>query len=109
MDALITIVQGDYGYDLNFTLKDSAGVTVDLTGAVLTFSAQSNSDGAVYFSNPMDVLSTSSGTCKYTVQQNDFLVAGSFSGEIQLNFSAGTEIVSFSGIKIEVVSKLPVS
>src|SRR5579872_722272 len=107
MDTLISIVQGDYGYDLNFTCKDSAGVVVNLTGATLAFFAQSVFDGAVNFSNAMVIVgSPTLGTCKYTVQANDFIVPGSYNAEIQLNYGTGTEIVSFSGIKIEVVAKL---
>ncbi len=109
MDTLITIVQEDYGYDLSFTLKDSTGAVVDLTSATLAFICQSVSDNSVNFNNAMSVVSAPDGTCTYTVQQTDFLTSGTFTAQIAVNYGVGTEIISFSGINIEVVPKLPVS
>lgn len=107
MQELISIVQEDYGYNLNFTLTDSLGAIVNLTGATLTFTCQSASDGTINFSNPMVIVNPSLGTCLYTVQQNDFLTYGNFTAQISLNYSSNTEIVSFSGINIQVAPRLP--
>lgn len=107
MDTLITIVQNDYGYDLNFTLKDSMSAVVNLTGATLSFIAQSDSDNAVNFTGSMSIVSAVAGTCKYTVQASNFIVAGSYTAQISVNYGSSTEIISFSGININVVAKLP--
>lgn len=109
MDTLITIVQNDYGFDLNFTLKDAVGAVVNLTGSTLTFIGQLVNDNSVTFTGSMTIISAVGGTCKYTVQSTDFTIAGQWNGQITVNYSSSTEIVSFSGININVVAKLPVS
>lgn len=109
MDTLLSIVQGNHGFDWNFTLTDSAGVAVNLTGATLTFVSQSASDGTVNSSGAMSIVgSPTLGTCKYTVQANDFLVAGSYTAQINLNYGSGTEIISYAGIDINVIAQLPI-
>lgn len=109
MDTLITLVQDDYGYDLSFILKDATGVVVNLSGAALAFICQSVSDESVNFRGVMSIINGPAGSCKYTVQQTDFLVSGSFTAQVEVNYGAGAEIFTFSGINIEVVSKLPVT
>lgn len=107
MDTLLTLVQNDFGYDLPFTLKDSTGAVVNLTNSVLSFVCQSVSDGAVNFTGSMSIVSAVAGTCKYTVQPSDFKVAGTYTAQVVVNYASSTEIISFSGINIEVVPKLP--
>src|SRR5579872_2884843 len=104
MDTLLSIVQGNHGFDWNFTLTDSAGVVVNLTGATLTFVSQSASDGTVNSTGAMAIVgSPTLGTCKYTVQANDFLIPGAFNAQINVNYGSGTEIISFANINIEVI------
>jgi hypothetical protein len=108
MDELITLVQNDYGYDINFTVKDAVGTIVDLTGAAISFICQSDSDNAINFTGSMATVGPlTNGTCKYTVQAANFAIAGSYTAQITLNYTLSTEIISFSGISITVVPKLP--
>lgn len=109
MDALITVVQGDYGYDITFTLKDANGSLVDLTGSVVTFICQSVSDDSVQFTGPMTVLIAANGYCKYSPVATDFATPGSYTAQVSVNYGSLTEVVTFSGMKINVVSKLPVT
>lgn len=104
----ITIVQTDYGYDLAFTLEDFSGVPLDISAATLVFEAQSISDPTIVVSEPMTVLSGPAGTCKYTVQQNDFTVAGQYSVQIIVSFSVA-EVVTFPNINLCVLARLPIS
>jgi len=105
---LITTVQGNFGFDWNFTLTDSQGVVLNLNGATLTFELQSVSDLSVSSANAMSIINASAGTCKYTVQQNDFLVAGNYNAQIKVTFGTG-EIFTFSDITIVVEASVPIS
>lgn len=105
---LITIVQGNQGFNWNFTLTDSQSVVVDLTGASLFFDCQLSSDFAVHFKNAMVVVNPTTGTCRYTVQANDFLTPGIYYAQISVEYNNG-EIFSYSNITIEVQPLLPVS
>lgn len=108
MDQLLTLVQNDYGYDLSFTVKDALGTAIDLTGSSISFICQNVSDNAIQFTGTMSIVAPSTnGNCKYTVQSTDFTIVGSYTAQIVLNYSAGTEIISFPGINISVVTKLP--
>ncbi len=102
----LTIVQGDFGFDWNFTLSDSQGTVVNLTGATLTFKTQLASDFAVKSSGSMSITNAGAGMCKYTVQQNDFLVPGTYSAQILIEYSIG-EMFTFSDIIIQVEPSLP--
>ena len=105
---LMNIVQGDFGFFWKFTLTDAQGVVVDISNADLFFEAQLVSDLAVQFRNPMAVISPTAGTCKYTVLDTDFVVPGTYQGQIVVEYNAG-EIITFSGITIEVEPSLPVA
>jgi hypothetical protein len=102
----IQTVQGNFGFDWNFTLTDSQGAVVDLTGASLTFEIQSVSDFAVKSAGVMTLLVPSAGTCQYTVQANDFLVAGNYTAQIVVRYGAG-EVFTFTDINIMVDPSLP--
>jgi len=106
---LITTVQGDFGFDWKFTLTDSQSVVVDLTNATVFFDCQSVSDPAVQFNNAMSIVSAVAGTCKYTVKNTDFVVAGTYSARVVVKYGSG-ETASFppGGITIEVEPSLPV-
>lgn len=104
----LTIVQSDMGFDWNFTLQDSQGVAQNIANANLFFKAQLISDLAINFKNAMTVISAPAGTCKYTVQEDDFIVPGTYSAQIVVEYNSG-EIVTFSDITVEVQPSLPVT
>lgn len=105
-DTLIGVVQNNYGYTLSFTCQDANGVTVDLTGATLSFHAQLESDPTVKFANAMAIVGApTNGQCSYTVQQADFTIAGVYNAQIVVN-STG-EVISFPGISITVTQAIP--
>lgn len=104
---LLSIIQFDFGFSWNFTLTDAQEQPVNLTGATaILFDCQLNSDPTVQFSNAMAVVSPVVGTCKYVVQQNDFIVAGTYTAQIKVQYGVG-EIVSFAGITVQVDPKVP--
>lgn len=105
-ETLIETVVGNYGFNLPFTLQDSAGVAVDITNATLAFKAQLDSDDTVQFSGTMTRVSGPAGTCFYTVAQTDFPVAGSWNAQIVATFAG--EVITFTGIVVTVDDQLPV-
>jgi len=101
----LTVVQGDYGYDLNFTLKDSAGTVVNITGGSLKLKAQKKGQTALAFNGTMTIVSGSAGTCKYTVVNGDFATAGEYYAEIELTL--GGVVQTFQDFVIDCQAQLP--
>lgn len=102
----MTVVQGDSGYSLSFTLQDSAGVAINLTGLTLVFKAQLFNTQAVKFSGSMAIDDAAAGKAHYQVQPTDFDAEGRYSGEITLTYPSG-EVLSFVDIVISAEPKLP--
>ena len=107
-DTLLQVVQNDFGYDLSFSLEDATGAALDISGASLSFNAQSDGDYAVKFDNPMIMVNASQGLCKYTVQSTDFVLSGAWSVQIVVTFLTG-EMLTFTGITVQVDPALPLS
>jgi len=102
------VTQGDYGYELPFTLQDGNGDAVDLAGATLAFNVQDGQDpdGALLFSGSMTIDDASSGTCHYTVASGNFPSPGTFVAQIVATWSS-SEQLTWSGITIIVEPSLP--
>lgn len=100
--------QGDYGYELPFTLQDGNGNAVNLSGATLVMNVQDSQDAddALLFSGSMTIDSATSGTCHYTVAQGNFPNPGTFLAQIVATWS-GTEVLTWTGVKIIVEPQLP--
>jgi len=103
----IYVIQGDKLYDLNFTLKDSTGVAIDLTGnSSITLEVQDPQSSSLKFSGTMSVVSATAGTCRYSVQSSDFNLPGQYNAEIRVDYTGGKRI-SFGDIIIVVQPTLP--
>lgn len=107
-DTLLQIVQNDYGYDISFALQDSSGTALDISGATLAFIGQLEADNTIQFNGAMAIVNASGGTCKYTVQQTDFIIAGQWNGQVRVTYTTG-EVLTFTGITLQVDPKLPIS
>ena len=103
----IKVVQGDKGYDINFTLQDANGAAYDLSGGTLILKVQKQGAATVKFSGAMAIVSGPAGTCKYTVAATDFDSPGKYYGEIEASFSSGTKIVTWEDIVLDVRPELP--
>lgn len=103
----IETVQGNYGYNLPFTLTDSSGTPIDLTNATLAFEAQLDSDNSVQFSGAMVIDTAISGICHYEVAQTDFPQAGIWNVQIIATYAG--EVLTWTGITVNVDPQLPVS
>ncbi len=108
MNQIITIIQGNYGYAILFTCQDANGVVVNLTNSVITIVAQLVDDSSVNFTTNMSIVNAVSGTCQYIVGMTDFPVVGTYNSQINVNYNSGTEIVTFPGPTIQVLSELPI-
>jgi hypothetical protein len=100
--------QGDYGYQLPFTLQDGNGNAVNLSGAALVINVQDSQDGsdALLFSGSMTIDGASTGTCHYTVTQGNFPSPGTFLAQIVATWPS-TEVLTWTGVKIIVEPQLP--
>ena len=94
----IIITQKDYGYDMNFTIKEASGTAYNLTGATLTLYWR-HSEPPIYNSTDIDnksgtmsIVSATAGTCKYTLQDGDFNWHGKYTAEILLHYTSTKEV-----------------
>lgn len=107
MDVQIPIIQGDFGYLLNFALTDINGNIFSLSGATsLLFRVQKQGITQLKFAGVMAITSASAGTCSYTVAAGNFDTAGQYTAEIQVNFST-TEQITFSNINLTAAPRVP--
>ncbi len=106
MDTIIKVVQNDILYDLDFTLQDSKGLPIDITGATLILEVQNTNKTTLKFTGDMVVVDGQAGTCKYTVQATNFDAPGKYYGRIKVTFGSG-ETLSFVDVVINVVPALP--
>lgn len=105
----LSVVQGNYGYPLQFSLTDAKGNLINLTGATITFSAQSTSNPAVQFSGQMAIVDAAVGVCQYSPKAADFAVAGNYSCQIGVLYVDVNEYVTFPNINIIAQPSVPVS
>lgn len=101
-----TIFRGDTP-TFKFTVTDSAGVAVNLTGSVPTFMAKNNldaPDSRAIFERACTITDAANGKCEVKLTAADTANAGDYTAELQLNFSAGTTIQTAGQFKL-IISK----
>lgn len=104
-DIESTIYQNDRLYDLDFTLRDSAGVAIDLAGATLLLNVKRKNTAAVKFRGAMTVDDAASGTCHYTVQATNFDEAGIYETQVEITYESGT-IITVGGYTLNVKEEI---
>jgi len=102
----INIVQGDYGYNLPFTLTDSAGNPVNLSNAILQLQVQRSGVSGLKFTGSITVDNALTGTCHYATQQGDFDQWGRYVCAIVVTFQSG-EVLTYPNIIINADPQLP--
>lgn len=89
---------GDYGYDINFTVKNSAGTIVSLAGIeTIYFRVRKIDTDRNVLNGTCSVVSEAGGTCKYTVQSSDFNDAddkGNYAGGLVLQYSSTKKVTT---------------
>lgn len=103
----INVVQGDFGYPLNFTLQDNAGAAINLTGCTVSLKVQLFNSDAVKFTGTLALDVAASGTCHYTVAATDFDQEGRYKAEIQIAYPGNAELLSYVNVVIVAAPKLP--
>jgi hypothetical protein len=104
-----TVVQGDYGYTIPFTLLDASGNAVNLAGAVLSMrlqSAQDPSDTLDTLNGYFAIDSAAAGTCHYQVSSGDFPAPGTYLAQVVATWTSN-EVLTWSGLTIIVEPSLP--
>ncbi len=82
----------DYGYDLEFLVLEDDDSEYDLTDYTVTFRVwKSRMHQYPILSEACAMVSAADGTCKYTVQENDFDVAGEYLCELELTKQGAVE------------------
>jgi len=100
------LYKNDYGFDLDFTLKDSDGAALDLTNATAVTFKMVKINGTITkvtgdctIDEPKTL-----GTCSYTVQEGDLDEVGEFNYQIQIT-TASSLITCNPQEKINVLRK----
>lgn len=96
----IKIVKGDFGYKLEFYLKNSEGTTIDLTGATVTFKAKRLRKTTLDINQSMTIENATEGHVSYTVQDGNFDMDGRYEAEIEVVITG--QAITFAGIFLEV-------
>jgi hypothetical protein len=105
--TLITILQGDFGMNLNFSLQDSQGAVFSLVNATsVLFRAQLAGLDEVKFASAMTIDSPTLGTCHYTPVATDFDSPGTYDVQLQVLFGTA-QTVTFDNIQLQVLPRVP--
>ena len=90
--ADLIIPEGDSGFDLSFTVLDSAGNPYNLLGYTIKFKVWKPGFPSVLVVNgTCNIVSATDGTCTYTIAEGDFAVAGDYLFELELTKTGVTE------------------
>lgn len=100
----IMLVEGDTKPVLNFTVTDSTGAAVNLTGATVTFHFYNKADDTQTNVGDDDVVLVvaADGTCKYTFNATDLADPGDYWGELKIVFSDTTIQTVYEKLDIRV-------
>lgn len=80
------IPRGDYGFDIDFALTDSACTAFNLSGYTLTLKVwKPGKPNDLLLSGSMSITTPpgTDGLCYYTVASGDFDVEGTFTAEVE--------------------------
>jgi hypothetical protein len=89
MSGTIYVVATDTKPLLNFTLKDSNGIAVNITGCTIRFKirAQGSATNTNNASNTCTIVSAANGTFYYAFASTDLPSAGTYLGQLQITFA----------------------
>lgn len=107
--TLIEAYRNDYGYDIEFTITDSDGEPVDLTGnsgVLLKARLYLEPDTQPLSVNAaMIVTSAQDGEVKYTVEEGDFDTEGIYKAEVEVTYVDG-KVITYGDIVISIKKDL---
>ncbi len=103
---VIEVVENDELYDINFTVKDDAGVIIDLTGATIKLKVSAIGGTALELDGTCTLVVAASGTCKYEVQNGELDTVAIYHAALRVTASGG-KIITTKRFDINVVKALP--
>lgn len=101
----VEVVRNDYGYDLEFVIKDVNKDLVDLTSSTITFKVTEPGGTSNKLNGAVTITDATAGECKYTVVNGDFDEAKTYNAELQIVYSGKT--ITVAGITLKVIKDLP--
>lgn len=107
MVDVLEVVANDVLYDLNFTVKDSDGVVVDLTGRTIKLKVAGIGGTELELDGACDLVVAANGTCKYEVQEDELATVNLYHAELQITTTATGKIITGKRFDINVVKDLP--
>ena len=100
--ADLRIPQGDKGFNLAFTVKNSAGTAYNLDGYTVTLNVwKAGIPGTLILAEACTIDVAASGTCHYVVQSGDFDIRGKYKMELELTKTGITESTENYDLTIE--------
>lgn len=102
MTTDLTVVEGDYGYTLNFTVTNN-GAAYNISGGTVLFKYKKKVTGTTT-SRTCTIDNGPNGLCSYVVQNTDFTDAGSYDWELEA--TVGSKVLTHKGNDLIVVKEL---
>jgi len=107
MATELTVYENDYGYDLQFTIKDVKGDPFNLTGASVKFKMALPNSTTLKVDGACTLVVAGSGTCAYTTETGDFDTSGCYKAELEITYTSPAKVYTIQGITVNVVLDLP--
>jgi len=105
---VVELIRNDKVFPLSFTVTDSNGAVVDLTGAQITFKmALQGATTTKVASTSVSITVATSGTCSYSVTSTDLDTIGLYNSELTLNYTSTGKVLTVQLDNIKIVEDLP--
>lgn len=85
------IPRGDFGYNLTFTIQNSAGSAYNLTDYTINLKMWREGQPELLLNGSCTIIEAAEGTCYYEVQEGDFSRGGVYLAELELTKSGVRE------------------
>jgi len=103
--AVINVYEGNYGYDLMFTISDVDGNPFNLSGATISFRTAKLGASALTVDAECTIVVAGDGTCVYTTVDGDFDVSGMYAAELQIEVAS--KVYTIGDMQVNVIKNLP--
>jgi hypothetical protein len=107
--ATIVAYEGNYGYDLIFTLTDVDDNPLNLSGATVKFRMGQKTDTALTIEDDCVLVDETGGICAYTTGTDDFKTPGEYDAELEITYPSPAKVFTVADMVIDVRRVLPKS
>ena len=100
-----TVITGDNGFNINFTIYESDKTTpINLTDATVILRMVDRVDNStLLFSGTCTISNSLQGSCYYTVSLTDFDSIGIYQGKLQISYPSG-QFITARKINVNVIN-----